>query len=169
LRPGVGSLSWRLRSPHHGRIEGAADRLVETRAVVEEAMRLYPPIVGITRSAAAGTRLGTHTLAHRTTVIVSPYVLHRHHLLWPDPEMFDPGRFLTAAVDRQAYLPFGVGPRMCIGACFAMQEITLVVAMILKKFSIQLAPNQKVWPVHRFTLRPRDPVLMAVLPRQARS
>jgi cytochrome P450 len=149
-----------------GCIEEAADRLVETRAVVEEAMRLYPPIVGITRSAEAGTRLGTHALERRTMVIVSPYVVHRHRLLWADPDIFDPDRFLTGTANRQAYLPFGVGPRFCIGAGFAMQEIVLVIAMILKRFAIHLAPGQDVWPVHRFTLRPRDPLLMVMRPFQ---
>lgn len=143
-------------------IENAVDRLVETRAVVEEAMRLYPPIVGITRNAAAGTRLGIHTLEHRTMLIVSPYVLHRHRLLWTDPDIFDPRRFLTGDVDRHAFLPFGVGPRMCIGAALATQEAVLVVAMILRRFAIELAPGQVIWPVHRFTLRPRDPLLMVM-------
>lgn len=149
-----------------GRIEDAADRLVETRAVVEEAMRLYPPIVGITRSAAAGARLGDRTLARRTMVIVSPYVLHRHRLLWTDPDVFDPGRFLTGGVNRHAYLPFGIGPRMCIGAAFAMQEAVLAVAMVMKRYTLALATGQTVWPVQRFTLRPRDPLLMVMTPVQ---
>jgi len=95
-------------------------------------------------------------------LIVSPYVLHRHRLLWTDPDIFDPRRFLTGDVDRHAFLPFGVGPRMCIGAALAMQEAVLVVAMILRRFAIELAPGQIIWPVHRFTLRPRDPLLMVM-------
>jgi len=150
-----------------GPIEEAADRLVETRAVVEEAMRLYPPIVGITRSAAAGTRLGDHILAHPTMVVISPYVLHRHRLLWSEPDVFDPGRFLAGTIDRHAFLPFGVGPRMCIGAAFAVQEAVLAVAMVLKRFTPELAPDQRVWPVHQFTLRPRDPLLMVMRPAEA--
>ena len=149
-----------------GPIEDAVDRLVQTRAVVEEAMRLYPPIVGMTRSAPAGTRLGSHALARRTMVIVSPYILHRHRLLWTDPDIFDPGRFIAGAVNRYAYLPFGVGPRMCIGAAFAMQEAILAVAMVLKRFTIQLAPGQVVWPVQQLTLRPRDPLLMVMRPAE---
>lgn len=147
-----------------GPIEQAPDRLVQTRAVVEEAMRLYPPIVGITRSAAAGARLGAHTLERRTMVIVSPYVLHRHRLLWTDPDVFDPGRFLAGGLNRYAYLPFGVGPRMCIGAAFAIQEAVLAVAMVMKRYTLELAPGQAVWPVQRFTLRPRDPLLMVMRP-----
>ena len=149
----------------NGPIQQAADRLVETRAVVEEAMRLYPPIVGITRSAAAGTRLGPHTLERSTMVIVSTYVVHRHRLLWTDPDSFDPRRFLSP-VNRYAYLPFGIGPRMCIGAAFAMQEAVLAVAMVLKRFTIELASGQAVWPVQRLTLRPRDPLLMTMRPAE---
>ncbi len=148
----------------NGPIEQAINRLVETRAVVEEAMRLYPPIVGITRNAAAGTRLGSHTLERRAMVIISPYVLHRHRLLWTDPDVFNPARFLDAPVNRYAYLPFGIGPRMCIGAAFAMQETVLAVAMVLKRFIFELAPGQFVWPVQRLTLRPRDPLLMVMRP-----
>ncbi len=158
-------LTMEAHSALDGPIEQAADRLVETRAVVEESMRLYPPIVGITRSAAAGTRLGPHTLERRTMVIVSPYVVHRHRLLWTNPDLFDPRRFLSP-VNRYAYLPFGIGPRMCIGAAFAMQEAVLAVATILKKFTIELAPGQILWPVHRLTLRPRDPLLMVLRPAE---
>ncbi len=163
------SLEWYRRvraeaSAVDGPMEEAIDRLVQTRAVVEEAMRLYPPIVGITRSAPAGSRLGADTLERRTMLIVSPYVIHRHRLLWPDPDIFDPNRFLNGAVNRYAYLPFGIGARMCIGASFAMQEIVLAVAMLLKRFSISLAAGQSVWPVHRITLRPRDPLMMVLRP-----
>ena len=102
-------------------------------------------------------------------VVVSPYVLHRHRLLWADPDAFDPGRFLEGAphkIDRYAYLPFGIGPRMCIGAGFALQEATIVLATIMKNFSVALAPGQSVYPLQRFTLRPRDPLMMNVRPRE---
>jgi Cytochrome P450 len=95
-------------------------------------------------------------------IVISPYVLHRHRMLWDDPDRFDPGRFLDGAprtVDRYAYLPFGVGPRMCIGAGFALQEATIVLATIMKHFTPALAPDQTVWPLQRFTLRPRDPLI----------
>jgi cytochrome P450 len=79
--------------------------------------------------------------------------------------MFDPGRFLRDAagkIDRYAYLPFGVGPRMCIGAAFALQEATLALAIMVKNFSLTLAPGQPVRPIQRFTMRPRDALLMVV-------
>jgi cytochrome P450 len=144
---------------------GIAERLVATRAVLEEAMRLYPPIVGITRTAGRRDELSGHTIERGTMVVISPYVLHRHSLLWDDPHTFDPSRFLECAsrkIDRYAYLPFGVGPRMCIGAGFALQEATLVLATIMRNFTLALAPGQSVWPLQTFTLRPRDPLLMMV-------
>jgi cytochrome P450 len=149
--------------------EGIVERLHETRAVIDEAMRLYPPIVGITRTAKRRDVLAGWAIERGTMVVVSPYVLHRHRLLWQAPDIFDPSRFLGSAsrpIDRYAYLPFGVGPRMCIGAAFALQEATLALATIMKNFSVALAPGQSVWPVQRYTLRPRDPVMMLVRPRE---
>jgi len=143
--------------------EGAVDRLVETRAVLDEAMRLYPPIVGITRTADLTDELGGDRVERGTLVVISPYVLHRHRLLWDDPDTFDPGRFLSGAsrkIDRYAYLPFGIGPRMCIGAGFALHQATLALASIVRDFTLALAPGQSVWPLLRFTLRPRDPLLI---------
>jgi cytochrome P450 len=148
-----------------GPVEGLVERLIETRAVIDEAMRLYPPIVGITRTASRRDELAGRTIERGTMVVVSPYVLHRHCRLWDDPDTFDPGRFLERAsrkIDRYAYLPFGIGPRMCIGASFALQEATLVLATIMKNFALALAPGQSVWPLQRFTLRPRDPLMMIV-------
>jgi cytochrome P450 len=145
--------------------DGAADRLHETRAVIDEAMRLYPPFAGMTRTASRRDELAGRTIERGTMIVISPYVLHRHHLLWDDPDLFDPGRFLDGAPrknDRYAYLPFGVGPRMCIGAGFALQEATIVLATIMKHFTLTLTPGQSVWPLQRFTLRPRDPLLMIV-------
>jgi cytochrome P450 len=147
-----------------GPFEGLVERLIETRAAIDEAMRLYPPIVGITRTASRRDQLAGRIIERGTMVVVSPYVLHRHCLLWEDPDTFDPVCFLDRAsrrIDRYAYLPFGVGPRMCIGAGFALQEATLVLATVMN-FTLALAPGQSVWPLQRFTLRPRDPLLMMV-------
>jgi cytochrome P450 len=153
-----------------GTPEGIAERLVETRAVLDEAMRLYPPIVGITRTANRRAELAGERIARGTMIVISPYVLHRHRLLWEEPDLFDPARFLDRAagkIDRYAYLPFGIGPRMCIGAGFALQEATLALAAIVRNFRIALVPGQAVWPLQRFTLRPRDPLLLVVRPRPA--
>jgi len=146
-----------------GPVEGLPERLVETRAVLDEAMWLYPPVVGITRTAARRDELAGRAIDRGTMEVVSPYVLHRHSLLWDDPDAFEPRRFLERAarkVDRYAYLPFGIGPRMCIGAGFALQEATLMLASIMKNFTLKLVPGQTVWPLQRFTLRPRDSLLM---------
>jgi cytochrome P450 len=147
-----------------------AETLVQTRAVVEEALRLYPPIIGITRTAMRRTELAGHTIGRGTMVIISPYVLHRHRLLWRDPDLFDPSRFLPGAarpVERYAYVPFGVGPRVCIGAAFALHEATLVLATLMRHFTLDLTPGQSVWPVINFTLRPRDGLRMTVQRRHA--
>jgi cytochrome P450 len=137
---------------------------------VEEALRLYPPIIGITRTALQRTELAGRTIERGTMVIIAPYVLHRHRLLWREPDLFDPSRFLPGpakAVERYAYLPFGVGPRVCIGAAFALHEATLVLATLMRHFALDLAPGQTVWPVINFTLRPRDGLRMTVKRRRA--
>ena len=151
---------------------GQDDALVQTRAVVEEALRLYPPIIGITRTAMRRTELAGHKIERGTMVVISPYVLHRHRLLWRDPDLFDPSRFLPGAaraIERYAYLPFGVGPRVCIGAAFALQEAILVLATLMRHFALDLAPGQSVWPVINFTLRPRDGLRMTVTGRPLRA
>ena len=147
-----------------------AERLVETRAVVEEAIRLYPPLVAISRQAIGPDELAGQRIRSGALVVIAPYVLHRHRLLWDRPDSFDPGRFLGAArdrIDRYAYLPFGAGPRGCIGSAFALQEATVVVAEIVRNFDFHVAPGHKVWPVHRVTLRPQDGLPMVVRTRAA--
>ncbi len=144
---------------------GLADRLVTTRAVVEEAIRLYPPIAAISRVALGEDRLGVERVRRGSLIVISPYVLHRHRLLWDRPEIFDPGRFLgsqRSKIDRYAYLPFGVGPRKCIGSAFALQEATLVLAKIVRNFSFELCPGHKVWPILRVTLRPANGLPMTI-------
>jgi cytochrome P450 len=150
--------------------EVAADRLVETRAVIEEAIRLYPPIAAISRVALDYDNLGGEQVRPGTLIVISPYVLHRHHLLWHRPNEFDPARFLGAErsrIDRFAYLPFGVGPRKCIGFAFALQEATLVLATIAKHFSFDLSPGHTVWPMLKVTLRPEKGLPMIVRKRRA--
>jgi cytochrome P450 len=129
-----------------------------TRAALEEAMRLYPPVPSISREAVAEDVLAGHRIRAGTLVVVSPYVLHRHRQLWSDPDSYRPERFLPdrrAAIPRFAYLPFGAGPRICIGASFALQEAILVLATLLRRFRFELEPGQTVEPVQRVTLRPR--------------
>jgi cytochrome P450 len=151
-----------------GPIAGITDRLVETRAVVEETIRLYPPIAAISRVALDCDDLCGEQVRPGSLVVISPYVLHRHRLLWNCPDAFDPRRFLGEAremVDRFAYLPFGVGPRKCIGSTFALQEATLVLAMIARHFTFQLKPGHVVWPTLQVTLRPANGLPMIVRSR----
>ncbi len=148
-----------------GDVEGLAERLVETRAVIDEANRLYPPIAAISRAALAPDVLAGEPIRRGTMVVIAPYVLHRHRALWADPDAFDPNRFLDGArerIDRFAYLPFGVGPRICIGATFALQEASIVVATVMRHFTLELAPGHAVWPVHRVTVRPSGGLPMIV-------
>jgi len=149
-----------------GDADSLAGRLVETRAVIDEASRLYPPIAAISRSARGPDELAGQSITRGSMVVIAPYVLHRHRALWHRPECFDPGRFLDSrreTIDRFAYLPFGVGPRVCIGATFALQEATIVVATIMRHFNLQLAPGHSVWPVQKITLRPQGglPVILS--------
>jgi len=144
---------------------GLVDRLTETRAVIEETVRLYPPIAAISRVALGGDELHGEPVRPGSLIVISPYVLHRHRLLWDHPDAFDPQRFLGGAhaeIDRFAYLPFGAGPRKCIGSAFALQEATLVLAMIARHFSFQLKPGHPVWPMLRVTLRPAGGLPMIV-------
>lgn len=136
---------------------GLADRLVLTRAVIDEALRLYPPIAATTRMAIGPDTLGGMSIRPGSVLVIAPYVLHRHRRLWNAPDYFDPNRFVGEArstISRFAYLPFGVGMRTCIGAAFALQEATLVLATIVRHFELELAPGHVVWPLLRVTLRP---------------
>jgi cytochrome P450 len=150
-------------------INSLLDRRVETRAVVEEALRLYPPIAAISRVATGPDELGGERIRRGSLIVIAPYVLHRHRLLWNYPEDFDPSRFLGSArkeIDRFAYMPFGAGPRTCIGSTFAMQEATVVLATIVHHFRLELAPGHGVWPLLRVTLRPAGGLPMIVQSRR---
>ena len=134
-------------------------RLEETRAVIEEAIaftRRSQPSAGL-RS--AGNDLNGEAVKPGSPIVISPYVLHRHRLLWDRPDTFDPQHFLGAAragIDRFAYLPFGAGPRTSIGSAFALQEATIVLATIAKHFTFELKPGHEVWPLLWVTLRPAN-------------
>jgi cytochrome P450 len=153
-----------------GPVEDHAARLVETRAVIEEAMRLYPPVASMSRQALGPDDLAGKRIRKGNLVIVSQWVLHRHHLLWENPDSFDPRRFLPGArerINRFAYLPFGAGPRVCIGASFSLQEAAIILAHLMRSLSFELQKNRKVMPVQRITLRPAGGLPM-ILRRRAR-
>ncbi len=143
-------------------------RLNHTRMVLEEAMRLYPPVPLLSRQAVAADRFGDVEVKRGARVIVSPWVLHRHRRLWEDPELFVPERFSPerrATIPRFAYLPFGAGPRICVGNTFALQEATLVLAQVTQRFRLRLVEDTEVMPVARMTLRPGNGLPMRVLRR----
>lgn len=135
-----------------------------TRRIVDEALRMYPPAAFLSRTARADDRLCGQQIRPGDTVILPIYALHRHHLLWPDPDRFDPARFADPrAIDRFAYLPFGDGPRICIGASFALQEAVIVLATLLARFRFARVPGKEPRPVMILTLRPEGGVWLSVM------
>jgi cytochrome P450 len=147
-------------------------QLVYTTAVVKEAMRLYPPAPFIGRQALGEDALDGKPVREGTQIVIAPWVVHRHRRLWQDPDRFSPDRFLPEhadAIPRGAFIPFGLGPRICIGQGLAMQEIAVVLATILPKFSFALAHPQDVFPLARITLRPARGVTMTIHERPERT
>jgi cytochrome P450 len=137
----------------------AMPRLVRTRAVISEALRLYPPAFALAREAIGPDRVGDIEIPRGTVLLIAPWVLHRHRRLWRDPDAFDPSRFLPDAppIPRFAYLPFGAGPRVCVGAQFALAEATLVLAMLIRDFEVTLNDPLSVLPVAVVTTQPNHP------------
>ena len=155
-----------------GRTPTEADlpKLVLTRRIIEETMRLYPPAPGLSaRTALKADELGGQKIAAGSTVVVSSWVLHRHRQLWDHPERFDPDRFSPERSEgraRFAYLPFGGGPRVCIGQMLAMTEATLILATLAQRFRPRLRPGYPVEIQHRVTIRPRGGLPMRLETRQ---
>jgi cytochrome P450 len=117
-----------------------------------------------------GDDLNRERVRPGSLIVISPYVLHRHRLLWDRPNAFDPRRFLgdaRATINRFAYLPFGAGARKCIGSTFALQEATLVLAVIMKHFRFELRPGHAVSPMLRVTLRPANGLPMVITKRSS--
>ena len=153
-----------------GPVETLADRLPVTKAVFEEALRLYPPAASLSRAAIADDVLGGQKIKAGTVVTVAPFVLHRHRTLWKDPDLFDPERFLGARrneIDRFAFIPFGAGPRVCIGMGFAMQEGLILLANFIRYLRFDLVEGHKVELQQRITLRPKGGMPMTLSLRAA--
>jgi len=132
-----------------------------TRAVIDETMRLYPPAYLIARAAAAPDTIAGMPVKTNDVVLIAPWLLHRHEKLWRDPNAFIPQRFMPPAPppDRFAYLPFGVGARICIGAHFALVESTLALARIIGAFRVELLDKLPVMPMGVVTTQPdRSPM-----------
>ena len=139
-------------------VDGALDieRLKFTRAVVDETMRLYPPAFLIARAAAGPDTIAGMPVKKKDVILIAPWLLHRHEKLWRDPNAFIPARFMPGAPppDRFAYLPFGDGARVCIGAHFALVEATLALAKIIGAFRVELLDKEPVMPIGVVTTQP---------------
>lgn len=146
--------------------EADLERLKFTRAVVDETMRLYPPAFLIARAAAGCDMVAGIPIKKRDVLLIAPWLLHRHEKLWRDPSAFVPERFLSPAPppDRFAYLPFGVGARVCIGAHFALVEATLVLARIIAAFRVTLLDKDPVMPVGVVTTQPDRSPMFQITP-----
>jgi cytochrome P450 len=148
-----------------GRAATVADltALPLTRRIVDEALRLYPPAAFLSRTALGPDTLCGREIRRGDTVMLPIYALHRHRKLWDRPDAFDPARFADPrAVPRFHYLPFGDGPRVCIGASFALQEAVIILATLLARFRFSPVPGRDPKPVMILTLRPEGGVWLEV-------
>jgi unspecific monooxygenase len=138
-----------------------------TRAVIDETLRLYPPAFLVARAAAGPDVIEGRAVKKNDVVLIAPWLLHRHEKLWRDPNAFIPERFLPPAPppDRFAYLPFGAGPRVCIGAHFALVEATLALAKLVAVFRIELIDKAPVIPQGVVTTQPDRSPAFAITPR----
>ncbi|HGG65568.1 MAG TPA: cytochrome P450 [Rhodobacteraceae bacterium] len=129
------------------------------RQIIDEALRLYPPAAMLSRTAQAADTLCDREIRPKDTVMLPIYALHRNHLLWDNPDAFDPNRFADPSqIDRFAYLPFGAGPRVCIGAGFAIQEAVIILSTLLSRFRFTAIAGRDPKPVMILTLRPEGGV-----------
>ena len=132
--------------------------------IVQESLRLYPPAGFLSRTAQKPDRLLGREVRRGDTVMVPIYALHRHHALWDAPDAFRPSRFATPTHDRYAFLPFGAGPRICIGAGFALQEAGIILATLLSRFAFSAVPGRAPIPEMILTTRPKGGIWLTVEP-----
>ena len=144
--------------------------LVYLRQVLDETMRLYPPLpMMILRTAAAADMICGRRVPRRSLIAIMPWVLHRHRRLWQSPDRFDPDRFSpdrAAARSRYAYLPFSIGPHVCVGASLAIMQMVVAVAVLAQRFRFRLIPGQPIEPTAWINLRPRRAIRMTIEPRR---
>jgi cytochrome P450 len=134
------------------------DKLHYTRAVFEESLRLYPPVPLLSRQARVASQIKDISVEADAIILVLPWMLHRHELLWDEPESFKPERFLPGSPrpDKFAYIPFSVGHRVCLGKRFGLVESITCLAIIAQTFTPKLRDSHKVEIECRLTLRPQD-------------
>jgi cytochrome P450 len=140
------------------------ENLVFTRAIIEESLRLYPPVPLLAREAGAAEELRRRPVPAGSLVIVVPWLLHRHRKYWENPDHFIPDRFLPTATppEKFVYVPFSIGPRVCAGMTFGLTEAILCLATLAQRFRLQLKPDAVIEPVCRLTLRPANGVPMTL-------
>jgi cytochrome P450 len=151
----------------NGRVATAEDckNLTYTQQIINETLRLYPPAAFLSRTAQAQDQLCDREIRKGDTVMLPIYALHRNELLWDRPNQFDPDRFADPkAIDRYAFLPFGDGPRICIGAAFAMMEAQIILATLVSRFRFERIEGADPEPVMVLTLRPEGGVPLRVTP-----
>ncbi|MBV9076206.1 MAG: cytochrome P450, partial [Methylobacteriaceae bacterium] len=140
-------------------------RLAYTRAVVEETLRLYPPVPILAREALEDEEIRGRKVPKGSLVMVVPWLIHRHRHLWDEPDNFTPERFLPGEAgprSKFSYVPFSIGPRICAGLSFGLNEAILSLATLAQGFSLKLRPGHAVQPVARLTLRPGDDLPMTI-------
>ncbi|HXC53699.1 MAG TPA: cytochrome P450 [Rhizomicrobium sp.] len=138
--------------------DGDLARLVYTRMVLEESLRLYPPAPFISRDSVGPDTVAGVAIRAGTSVLISPWLIQRHEKLWEAPDRFDPERFAPGrreTIPRFAYIPFGAGPRICIGMGFSLQEALIALAAIVRRWRLTLVAGHPVVPLARLTLRPQ--------------
>jgi cytochrome P450 len=166
LLQNAGALA-RVREETSGRHDEELAALPYLRAVVQEALRLYPPVWYVGREAVEDTTLRGYPVPKGSFAIASPYVVHRNPALWPDPAAFTPERFLPGASPKppvRAYMPFGLGGRICIGLHFAHVEIAMVVGALVRDHQLEQVSGEWRGLTSDFTLTPREPIQIGVAP-----
>lgn len=146
----------------------AMNRLRLSRDVFREALRLYPPVPMMVRETTCPERFRNRDLPNRSQIVVSPWHLHRHERMWDRPDEFDPGRWATdngKTCQREAYIPFSAGPRVCTGAAFAMIEGPLILSMLLRTYRFELIEGKSPVPVAHLTVRSKDGIWLRLVER----
>ncbi len=154
----------------HGRPPAIADlpALPQTEMIVREALRLYPPAPGVAREPIEDVSIGGYAVPKGSLISVNAFAMQRDARFFPEPERFDPERFAPGweqRISRYAYLPFGAGPRVCIGNSFALMEARLILATLAQRWRFTLEPGQDVRPMQLVTVRARDGIRMRLVAR----
>jgi cytochrome P450 len=152
------------------RVAGLDDlpHLPFTAAVVDETARLFPPVPLLSREALGPDRIGKREVRRGSIVLACPWLLHRRPSIWEEPDAFIPDRFLPGAPkpERYAYIPFGVGPRLCAGQHLGLATVAIGLATLAGSFTLRLESGTAVMPVARLTLRPGEALPMRITPRR---